>query len=180
MNKLILLTLFSLFSICCCAQTSLKANILYWSFGITNISAETKLSNKLTLNSELVYSPWKSIKGNHFEFLQISPEVRFFTKEAFNGFYVGGYGSFQAFDITKWNYWNKNKHQKGRGFSLGVSVGYEYKINNKLGMDVYAGGGWQNSQYRGYNTKTGEKYVGWNGSGEWLPYKVGIAIFYKL
>ena len=47
-------------------------------------------------------------------------------------------------------------------------------------MDVYAGGGWQNSQYRGYKTRTDKKYVSWNGSGEWLPYKVGIAISYKL
>ncbi len=150
--------------------------MLYWAVGITNASVETKVFNKWTFNSDIVYSPWKSIQGNHFEFVQIIPEARFYPKGAFNGVYFGAYASFIAFDMTKWNYWNKGLHQIGRGFALGGSLGYEHKINSRLLMDVYLGAGWHNSQYRGYRTRTGEQ----NGSAEWLPYKVGITIGYRL
>lgn len=180
MKKLFFLTAACLF-VCHAAfsQTRIKANMLYWALGMPNASVETRLTDRLTFNSDLTYSPWKSLDGNHFEFLKIIPEIRFYTKNAFSGFYVGAYGSFQFFNITKWNYWNSGKYQRGRGFALGASVGYTYAIDEKLGLDVYLGGGWQNSQYRGYE-KNGKQYVGWNGSGEWLPYKVGISLSYKL
>lgn len=72
------------------AQTQLKINAAFWLFGITNVSVETALSDKLTANAETVYSPWKSINGNHFQMFQIMPEVRFYPKDAFEKFYVGG------------------------------------------------------------------------------------------
>lgn len=180
MKKTALLVFILTFTQICSAQTYLKANLIYWSVGIVNVSVETKLAKKWTFNSDWVYSPWKSIRGNHFIFLQIIPEARFYPKGAFNGLYFGGYGAFQAFDLTKWNYWNTGRHQEGFGLSLGASIGYSYQINSRLGLDVYAGAGWQDSWYKGYYTQTNEKYIEWNGSGEWLPYKLGIAITYKL
>jgi len=162
------------------SQTKLKWNGAYWAFGITNMSVETRLSKKFTFNGDLVFSPWESIAGNPFLFGMVIPEVRFYPKDAFNGFYLGGFGAFQLFRMSKWNYINTGKYQKGRGFTLGMSVGYELRINDRWSLDMFFGGGWQNSQYRGYHTATGEQYVGWNGSGEWLPYKIGLSFAYTL
>lgn len=162
------------------SQTYLKWNAAYWALGIVNMSVETKVSNKWTFNNDVVYSPWKSIDGNRFEFLQIIPEFRFYLKEAYNGVYFGGYGTFHAFNMTKWNYLNKNKYQKGRGYGFGATIGYATEIAKRWNLDVYLGAGWQNSQYRGYNSPSGEMYVDKNGSGEWMPYKIGITFGYKL
>lgn len=161
-------------------QTQLKANAAYWVLGITNLSVETFLCDKFTFNGDIVYSPWKSISGNHMQFFQTIPEVRFYPKGAFEKFYVGGYASFHLFDITKWNYINQDKYQRGYGFGLGVVVGYQTHISERWRLDLYAGGGWHNSQYKGYESKTGKQYIGWNGSGEWLPYKFGVAFAYRL
>ncbi len=180
MKKTFAILAFISISILCSAQTYLKGNAAYWAVGITNVSIETRLSNKLTFNSDLVFSPWESIRNNAFLFGQIIPEVRFYPNEAFKGFYVGGYAAFQVFKMTKWNYWNTGKYQKGRGFALGLSIGYQIPISNRWNLDVYGGAGWQNSQYKGYYMNTDKMYVGWNGSGEWLPYKIGIAIAYRL
>lgn len=162
------------------AQTYLKWNAAYWAVGIVNMSVETKISDRWTFNGDVVYSPWKSINGNHFEFVQIIPEFRFYLKEAFNGVYFGGYGTFHIFDLTKWNYWNKNKYQRGEGFGFGATVGFATDIGKRWNLDVYVGGGWQDSQYKGYNSPSGEMYKNKNGSGEWLPYKFGITIAYRL
>jgi len=181
MRKLILLLLLVIFfpskSI---SQTRLKFNAPYWAFGITNISVETKLAHRWTFNSDIVVSPWKSLNKNPFLFMQLIAEGRYYLDESFKGFYVGGFAAFQLFKMSKWNYINTGKYQKGRGLTLGATVGYQIALNNRWSVDLFIGGGWQNSQYRGYYAKTGEQYVGWNGSGEWLPYKIGVSFGFKL
>lgn len=181
MNKhLFCLLFFCCFTVTLCSQTKLKWNAAYWLVGFTNMSVETRLGRKFTFNGDIVYSPWKSVFNNPMQFGQIIPEVRFYPREAFNGFYVGGFGAFQIFKMSKWNYINTGKYQEGRGFALGLSLGYELNINDRWSLDMFAGGAWQNSQYDGYYTATNERYVAWNGSGEWMPYKVGVSIAYRL
>jgi hypothetical protein len=51
-------------------------------------------------------------------------------------------------------------------------------------LDIFAGGGWHQGFYHGYyNDGTPgryEKAPNWNKSGEWLPYRGGVMISYKL
>lgn len=180
MRRLFLLITILFISYSANGQTYLKANTVYYVVGIPNLSVETKLAERWTFNGEILYSPWKSITGNRFEFGQLIPEVRYYFDESFKGIYVGGYASFHLFNMTKWNYWNKGKYQKGWGYSFGATIGYNVQINKRWNLDVYMGAGWQNSQYRGYDSRTGEMYINWNGSGEWLPYRLGITFAYRL
>ena len=162
-RKLLLLALLALSLSTVQAQTKLKWNALYWAMGVVNMSAETKLTDKWTFNGDAVYSPWKSIEGNPMRFGQLIVEGRYYPKGAFNGLYVGGYGSYhRLFKFTKWNYINHDKYQKGNGMSFGASYG------------------WQHSRYKGYIKSTGEMYVGKNASAEWLPYKLGASFVYRL
>lgn len=162
------------------AQTQLKWNSLYWALGIVNMSVETRLADKWAFNVDAVYSPWRGINGNPMKFAQLIPEVRYYPKGVFNGFYAGAYaGGHLLIKFTKWNYINTGKYQKGEGFSFGGTVGYEYRINNSWMLDLYAGFGWQDTFYKGYEDN-GTMYVGRNGSGEWIPYKIGAAFTYRL
>lgn len=166
------------------AQTQIKANAAYWLVGIINVSAETKVSPKFTINGDVVYSPWKSVNGRHMQLCQVIPELRFYPKGSFEKFYVGGYAAADWFNVTKWNYTKANgkfdSYQKGWGYSFGMVVGFQTSISQRWRLDIYAGGGYVHSTYRGYYKSTGEKYVGRNGSGEWLPYKAGVAFAYRL
>ena len=50
-------------------------------------------------------------------------------------------------------------------------------------LEVFIGGGSQQAFYKGYDAITGqrkEKAKNYNKSGEWLPYRGGIMICYKL
>lgn len=182
MRKKILIAVLSIASLSTLqAQTYLKWNALYWAVGITNMSIETKLANKWTLNGDLVYSPWESLSGNPMKFGQAILEGRFYPKGAFDGFYAGGYAAHhKLFKFTKWNYINSDKYQKGNGMSFGATLGYQIKIDSRWSLDVYVAYGWQHSMYRGYSKSTGEKYVDTNASGEWLPYKLGASFAYRL
>lgn len=160
-------------------NTALKWNALYWVVGVPNMSVETRLANKWTFNGDVVYSPWKSIKGRPFLGLQVIPEVRFYPKEAMKGFYVGGYVSYDSYKVSKWDH-PKTDVQHGIGLGLGVTLGYQIDIARRWGMDFYAGGGWHLGWYYGVNTLTGQRYANWNRSGEWIPYQLGVTFSYRL
>lgn len=161
------------------AQTYLKANSLYWIVGIPNISVETRLFPKWTFNADLVVSPWKSIKGKPYLIGQVIGDVRFYPKGAHNGFYAGAYAGFHPFKMSKWNY-DSDKYQVGRGYSLGLTLGYELAISKRWMIDFSASGGWQRSKYHGFERDPRDEYVGWNGSGEWIPYKLAVSFGYRL
>lgn len=162
------------------AQTSIKTNALYWMAGVPNASLEVGFARKWSYNVDLVYSPWERFLDNKPLIIgQFINEVRFYPKQVNKGFYVGGYAAGHGFKMSKWNY-GYDRYQIGYGISLGVSVGYELPISNRWLVDFYAGGGWQLSWYRGFNYPSGDMYIGWNASGEWIPYKIGVAFSYRL
>ena len=183
MKKKLLLLAIPALSLCTTtqAQTRLKWNALYWALGMVNMSAETKLADNWTLNGDLIYSPWESFGGNPMKFGQVIAEGRFYSKGSFDGFYVGAYASYhKMFKFTKWNYINRDKYQKGDSMSFGATLGYQLKISDRWGLDMYASYGWQHSTYKGFVKSSGEMYVDTNRSGKWLPYKLGVAFTYRL
>jgi hypothetical protein len=51
-------------------------------------------------------------------------------------------------------------------------------------LDFFLGGGWHQGFYHGYyNDGTSGRYEGvenWNKSGEWLPYRGGVMVSYRI
>ncbi len=176
---LLFLSVFHNFS----AQTYIKGNVLLLPLGIGNVAMESKINDKFTIQPEFFVSPWKSFLDKRFQIYYFSVEGRYYFKEIFNGFYVGGNVGLAFFDIKKWNYLESTKYQRGYTFLLGATVGYQYKINENWNADFFLGGGTSQGFYHGYNEINGERYEGgnpWNRSGEWIPYKGGVMVSYKL
>ncbi len=67
----------------------------------------------------------------------------------------------------------------GQGFLIGVTIGYKYNFAKRWGVEASVTGGWSHSQHEGYNS-AGERQFELNASAEWLPYKAGIYINYRL
>ncbi|WP_166925240.1 DUF3575 domain-containing protein [Flavobacterium poyangense] len=182
-NILILFVLF--FSVQLQSQTYLKFNGATAFIGVPNVGIETGIGEKVTFSVDVMASFWESFNGHHpMKFVTLTPEVRYHFKEKYNGFYVGGHIGPDIYEIQKWNYWNSNLYEKGFGYRMGATIGYNIKIKDKFLLDVFVGGGWHQGFYRGYyNDGTPgryEKAPNWNKSGEWLPYRGGVMLSYKL
>lgn len=165
----------------------IKGNALLANFGIINLGYEHQLDKNKTLQIDALYSPWKSIQGNHVEALILTVEGRYFLNDAFDKWYIGGHIGGSTFNLTKWNYWNRNLYQKGYNYMVGLTLGYEFQWKERWIVDVHIGGGTIQSFYKGYeiDKKTGnpvryEDAEGYNKSGEIIPYKLGVMIGYKL
>ena len=54
------------------------------------------------------------------------------------------------YNFQKWNYLNTDKYEKGFGYFIGATIGYQVKINDKFNLDCFLGGGWHQGFYKGY------------------------------
>ena len=180
MRKIVLFVLLTALAIPAAkSQTYIKANALYYAVLVPNIAVETKLSEHFTFNADAVFSPWKSINGSPYLIGQIIPDVRYYFKEANQGFYAGLYAAADVYKVSKWGHPGTDV-QHGWGISLGATVGYELPIAKRWLMDFYIGGGWHHGWYWGEDTRDGSVYAPWNRSGEWIPYRAGVSFGYRL
>ena len=165
------------------SQTYVKVNAITTLLTIPQVGVETGIGEKSTFQFDVTASFWKSVNGKPMEFYIFIPEYRYHFKEKYNGFYVGAHVGLTLFNFQKWNYLNSNLYEKGYGYVMGATVGYQQKINDKFLLDLFLGGGNSQGYYKGYYIGTDTRYEsaeGYNKSGEWLPYRVGVMVSYKL
>lgn len=179
----------------------IKGNALFIPIGIINLGVEKQISKKITVQGDVLISPWKSFAGHEAQVYMVSVSGRYYFKEAFKGWYLGANVAFATFSLQKPNYWNDNnyvnpvtlevtKHvnsnlyQKGFTFIAGIEGGYQFKLSENWNMDIFAGIGTSQDSYKGYDRTTGERYDevqnGYNRSGEIIPYRGGVMISYRL
>jgi hypothetical protein len=184
MKKLVVLCIL-LFSIPIQSQTYLKFNAATALIAVPNIGIETSIGEKTTFSVDVMVSFWESFNGhNPMKFYTLTTEVRYHFKEKYDGFYLGVHAGPDVYKLQKWNYFNSNMYEDGFGYRIGITVGYNIKISEKFLLDIFAGGGWHQGFYHGnYNDGTPQRYdhaINWNKSGEWLPYRGGVMLSYKL
>ncbi len=185
-------------------ETHIKGNVLFAPVLVFNGAVEKQISPKMTLQGEVFVSPWKSFANRYAQIYMVGLDARYYFSQAFEKFYVGANVSVAAFQLQKWNYnsnsyyvfkngetspyLNKNLYQRGMTVIVGVVGGYQFKLNDKMNLDLYLGIGSSQGFYKGYDKLSGDRYdnVGetknreWNRSGEILPYKGGLMLTYKL
>lgn len=182
MKKIFIITVL-LFSIHSQSQTYIKANALTTLLTIPNLGIETSIGKKSTFQFDITASFWKSIDGKPRQFYIFIPEYRYHFHEKYNGFYVGAHVGASIFNFQKWNYLNTDKYEKGFGYLMGATIGYQKKINDRFLLDCFLGGGSSQGYYKGYYIGTDDRYEnaeGYNKSGEWLPYRGGVMVSYRI
>lgn len=177
-----------------------KANALFLPIGMLNAGVEYQLNKKWTLQGDVFISPWKSFAGKYAQVYMIGFDGRYYFNEAFKHWYVGGNISFTRYIMQKYNYWSNKPtqytpespiypasdlYQDGFSLLIGATVGYQFELSKNWNMDLYVGGGSVQSYYKGYHKELGVRYDTdptreYNRSGEWLPYRGGIMISYKI
>lgn len=186
------------------SDMQLKANLLTLPVSVFNLAIEKKMTEHISIQPEIFISPWKSFMDKHAQLYLAGIDGRYYFNQTFKKFYIGLNISAGYFNIQKWNYWNdnifvhtngeateyinRNLYQEGFTFIVGVVGGYQFVINDRLGLDLFLGIGNMQSFYKGYDKVSGERYDSledrkgrvWDRSGEWLPYKGGLMLTYKL
>lgn len=178
------------------AQGYVKLNGLYALVGVINPAVEFAISPKSTLQTEIVFSPWKSVHDKHMFFGILMGEYRRYFKEHNRGWYLGANLGMMAFDMSKpyrdgWSIKFENRYCKGYGMMIGLCVGWEWQFRERWLLDAYLGWAFMDSHYNGYSFDHQiDMYPHrpvdpphpdpFNGSSEWYPNKIGLSIGYRI
>lgn len=177
-----------------------KGNALLIPIGVINAGLEYQLSQKFTMQGDVLISPWKSFAGHEAQIYMGTIEGRYYFKEAFKGWHVGANVSVGAYILQKPTYWDdevyynqetlqptkymqSQLYQKGYSILFGIEGGYQFRLAENWNMDIFAGIGNAQDFYKGYVRGTGERYDGkdgYNRSGEIIPYRGGVMISYRI
>lgn len=166
-------------------STYIKGNALLLPIGVLNVGVEQQLSDRYTLQADILASPWKSFAGAHAQIYMGHIEGRYYFDHAFSKWYLGANAGAGVFDVTKWNYRGSGKYQRGYTFMIGAVGGYQFSWKENWNIDVFLRLGDAQSFYHGYENVPPSlfRYDGaerWNKSGEVLPYGGGIMLSYKI
>ena len=186
------------------SQTYIKGNATYALFAIPSFGIEVGIGEKTTFQLDATMSFWNSItlgsKPNFqkrpFVFNYVFPEFRYYFKEKNDGFYLGAHTGAGMFKLSKnKSYASSNMYQYGYIFFTGITAGYQWKLKVSWSLDLFLSGGWSNANYQGFDRDTGERVdddchelglcptnirKGYNYSAQWIPYRGGLMIGYKL
>ena len=152
-------------------KLGLKTNVIYMATATPNLGLEFSLGDRWTFEIEGGYNPWdlipeNNVKAKHF---LVSPEVRYWFCEAFNGHYIGVNGNYTQFNVggihvlnAFYPFANKgyfldetlNSRLEGWAAGGGITYGYAFPIARRLNMEFNIGIGYWYAKYDKYETKT--------------------------
>jgi hypothetical protein len=166
-----------------------KTNTLYWLTTTPNLSVETPLSDRLSLDISANFNPWKFGERARFQIYSIQPEVRYWFDKPMKGHFIGGHAHYVYANVglidatiigTPLNFrlsFLPHFRKQGSIYGVGAVYGYSWCLGSKWYLEGVASLGYAHLEYSTYN-KDGYKldvYDRYNYVG---PTKLAINLVY--
>ena len=153
-------------------KAGLKTNLLYWSTTTPNLGVEVRLADRFTFNFEAGYNPFTLDNSNEtnrkIKHFLLTPEVRYWFCEAFNGHFIGVHGNYSQFNISAveipeifyslnspkgWTGMEKNTRNEGWAAGAGISYGYQWILGKRLNLEATLGLGYWYTDYEQFDNR---------------------------
>lgn len=145
---------------------AVKTNMLFDAALTPNIEVERWFgkNNRFSVMAE-VWFPWYVWKHNTraYEVLNVGLEGRYwfakskkYPNRPITGWFIGAYAAGGKYDL-EW----KSKGYQGEYTSLGLSVGYTWRIGRNLNLEASVAGGWVAGPYRYYEGRFDDTHLIW-------------------
>lgn len=193
--------LFLVFLVCSanifCQKVAIKNNLIYDALKTPNLSLEFSLGRKWTLDTQVgmnfflytkeATSPrYRTKKFSHW---LVQPELRYWTCDVFNGWFLGLHVMGGQMNIGKINIPFVLQKESGRmrdyryeGYFWGggLSTGYQWVLSNRFNIEASLGVGYVHANYDKYKCATCGTRLG-KGNADYIgPTKAAISIIYML
>lgn len=151
-------------------KAAIKTNALYWASTTPNLGVEFALAERWTLEVAGGYNPWTfdeedNRKAKHF---LVSPEVRYWLCESFNGHFFGINGNYTQFnvggipmpamfyDLTNKEFGPKameDTRLSGWAVGAGLTYGYQFLMSSRWNLELTLGLGWWYTDYDQFESR---------------------------
>lgn len=162
---------------------ALKTNILYDATASLNLAAEIRVGKKTTLELPVTYNPWTYSDNKKMKLFMVQPEIRFWGHEPFNRHFFGVHFLYAVYNfggLKPFGLWSnlKDSRYEGHIFGGGVSVGHQWILSKRLGLEATLGVGYFYTEYKKYNCQTCGEYVKKAPKHYFGPTKLGVSLVY--
>jgi hypothetical protein len=153
-------------------KAAVKTNLLYWATTTPNLGVEFRLADRYTLNLEGGYNPFtlddsKEVNRKLKHFL-VTPEVRYWFCEAFNGHFIGINANYSQFNISAveipeifysmnetkgFTGMTKDTRNEGWAAGAGITYGYQWILGKRLNLEATLGLGYWYTDYEEFDNR---------------------------
>ncbi len=178
-------------------RIGVKTNALYLATSTPNIGLEYAFSDRFSLELEGGYNPWtldsdRNMKAKHF---LVSPEVRYWFCEAFNGHFIGINANYTLFNLSGVDVPAvffpsarsamvledlKNRRSEGWAAGAGLTYGCVWPIARRWNLECTVGLGYWYTDYDKFESRKCGLFQEHVSHGAFGPTALGISFIYLI
>lgn len=137
LRRMWLIALVAMATTAAAQRVGVSTNGLYWLTATPNASLHLRMSDKISVNLDVMGRPRLGFDKLNVKGFAISPEVRFWlSRHTYTQHFVGG--MITGADYSGW--WGDHGH-KGQMVAIGATYGYDWVLTKRLNLEVTAGVG---------------------------------------
>ena len=178
-------------------RIGVKTNALYLATSTPNIGLEYAFADRFSLELEGGYNPWtldsdRNMKAKHF---LVSPEVRYWFCEAFNGHFIGINANYTLFNLSGVDVPAvffpsarsamvledlKNRRSEGWAAGAGLTYGCVWPIARRWNLECTVGLGYWYTDYDKFESRKCGLFQEHVSYGAFGPTALGISFIYLI
>lgn len=178
-------------------RIGVKTNALYLATSTPNIGLEYAFADRFSLQLEGGYNPWtldsdRNMKAKHF---LVSPEVRYWFCEAFNGHFIGINANYTLFNLSGVDVPAvffpsarsamvledlKNRRSEGWAAGAGLTYGCVWPIARRWNLECTVGLGYWYTDYDKFESRKCGLFQEHVSHGAFGPTALGISFIYLI
>ena len=178
-------------------RIGVKTNALYLATSTPNIGLEYAFADRFSLELEGGYNPWtldsdRNMKAKHF---LVSPEVRYWFCEAFNGHFIGINANYTLFNLSGVDvpavFFSsarsamvledlKNRRSEGWAAGAGLTYGCVWPIARRWNLECTVGLGFWYTDYDKFESRKCGLFQEHVSHGAFGPTALGISFIYLI
>lgn len=178
-------------------RIGVKTNALYLATSTPNIGLEYAFADRFSLELEGGYNPWtldsdRNMKARHF---LVSPEVRYWFCEAFNGHFIGINANYTLFNLSGVDVPAvffpsarsamvledlKNRRSEGWAAGAGLTYGCVWPIARRWNLECTVGLGYWYTDYDKFESRKCGLFQEHVSHGAFGPTALGISFIYLI
>ena len=178
-------------------RIGVKTNALYLATSTPNIGLEYAFADRFSLELEGGYNPWtldsdRNMKAKHF---LVSPEVRYWFCEAFNGHFIGINANYTLFNLSGVDVPAvffpsarsamvledlKNRRSEGWAAGAGLTYGCVWPIARRWNLECTVGLGYWYTDYDKFESRKCGLFQEHVSHGAFGPTALGVSFIYLI
>ncbi|MCD7936479.1 MAG: DUF3575 domain-containing protein [Tannerellaceae bacterium] len=165
-------------------EVGIRTNLLYWGTTTPNLSVETALGKKITLEVTGGYNPFTFHDNKKLRHWLVQPELRLWTCEKFVGSFFGFHAHYGEYNVggikLPLEIFRGLENHRYQGYAVGggFSYGYQWYLGPHWNIEAQFGFGYTYTEFDRYECHKCGEHLGKGHKHYFGPTRIGVSLVY--